>query len=239
MTAPAEGPTIVLIPGHLCDARLYAPQRPLLDAHGAVRVAETRLDESIEGMAARLLAEVPGRFAALGLSMGGMVATALLARAPERVLGAALLDTDPFPARPVETAWRAEQVARVRTEGLGPYIDAFTSRFFAHAPERSAALVAETRAMMRSTPVETFERQSRALDGRGDTRAAVAAYSGPLAVIWGGEDRVCPPRLHAEIAAAPTAAATEIPDCGHLATLEAPEAVNRALERWLARLPPS
>jgi len=61
----------VLVPPLLCSAGVYAP---LLDAvwrHGAVTVADTGKDESIAGMATRLLRDAPERFALLGTSMGG------------------------------------------------------------------------------------------------------------------------------------------------------------------------
>lgn len=63
----------VLIPGLLCSPRLYGPVLPAVWQHGGVTVADTRRDDTIAGMARRLLDGAPERFAVAGLSMGGYV----------------------------------------------------------------------------------------------------------------------------------------------------------------------
>ena len=55
----------------------------------------------------------------------------------------------------------------------------------------------------------------------------------------GAEDRVCPPRLHRKLAEAlADAVLTEIPGCGHIATLEAPETVTDRLRSLADRISP-
>ncbi len=66
---------LILVPGLLCDERVFAPQLPALAARTAVRVAQTRLDDRLGAMAERLLAEAPERFALAGLSMGAVSAS--------------------------------------------------------------------------------------------------------------------------------------------------------------------
>ena len=90
---------IIWIPGHLCGAWLYAPQFAVFGGGRETIMADTHSDDSLGDMAERLLAGAPERFVLAGLSMGGMVAMEVLARAPERVAGAVLLDTDPTRAR--------------------------------------------------------------------------------------------------------------------------------------------
>jgi pimeloyl-ACP methyl ester carboxylesterase len=65
----------------------------------------------------------------------------------------------------------------------------------------------------------------------------IEGYAGPVEVIVGAEDKICPPLLHGPIAAAlPGAVYTEIPACGHLATIEAPGPVNARIEAFLERV---
>lgn len=45
----------ILIPGLLCSPRLYEPVLPAVWQHGGVTVADTRRDDTIAGMARRLL----------------------------------------------------------------------------------------------------------------------------------------------------------------------------------------
>ncbi|MEL6281562.1 MAG: alpha/beta hydrolase [Pseudomonadota bacterium] len=239
MKAEAETrPVLYWIPGHLCDARLYVDQWAAFQSRAEQRLAETRADADLGAMAERLIAQAPPRFAIAGLSMGGMVAMEVLARAPDRVIGAALLDTDPTPARPKEIAWRAEMRSRVRDDGIGAFVDVFVSKFFTHSARTEDALAAQVRDMMIDAGESVFRTQSDALDARRDTRAAVARYAGPLAIICGAEDRVCPPKLHWPLGLGKNADLTVVPGCGHLATLEAPHAVNAALSNWLDALPP-
>lgn len=223
---------VVLVPGHLCDDWIYAPQRAVLAGHEVV-LADTTRDDTIGGMADRLLAAVPGPFVVGGLSMGGMVAMEVMARAPERVLGACLMDTDPTAARVREIEWRAGLL----DAGLEAYVETFVGRFYLHDVAAAARLGAETRALMLATPEPVARAQASALDTRREMVPLIAGFPRPVEIVVGAEDRVCPPILHAPLAEALLAARlTEIPGCGHIATLEKPKAVNARLAALLDRL---
>src|SRR5207302_9641406 len=102
---------VVLIPGLLDSARLYAEQIPALWRRGAVMVADHTRDDSMEGISRRILAGAPARFALVGLSMGAYVAFEILRQAPERVSRLALLDTTARPDTPAQGAARRAQLA--------------------------------------------------------------------------------------------------------------------------------
>ena len=74
----ASSVPILLVPGLLCSARLYAPQIPALWPFGPVTVADHRRDAGMAAIAARILQDAPPRFALAGLSMGGYIAFAML-----------------------------------------------------------------------------------------------------------------------------------------------------------------
>lgn len=238
------GVPLALLPGHLCDLTIYRPQIAALGLDPAL-VAETRLDDDLAAMARRFLAAAPPRVALIGLSMGGMLAMEILAQAPERIVGAALLNTDAAPAREKEIDWRAAQmsgVAEGREGGLEGAAGRFIQGFFRHSEAAHARLGPELRAMAATISPEVYFRQARALSGRRDRLAALAAYDaagrGPLLALTGAEDRLCPPLPHRRIKeAAPGADLVILAECGHLSTLEAPQAVNAALAAWRARLP--
>lgn len=223
---------VVWIPGHLCGPWLYAPQLAVLGGERPAVIADTTRDDDLGAMAERLLADAPERFVLAGLSMGGMVAMEVLARAPGRVAGAVLMDTDPSRARAKEIAWRAGLLE----QGLESYIETFVRQFFRHDVAAAERLGPLTRRTMGETPVEVARAQARALDARRDMIGLIAGHAGPVEVIVGAEDRVCPPRLHRALAEAlPGAALTEIAHCGHLASIEAPDAVNARIAALLAR----
>ena len=71
----------VLVPGLACSARLYEKLMPYVWEYGAATVADTRRDHSIGGIAERLLADAPPRFALAGISMGGYVALEVMRQA--------------------------------------------------------------------------------------------------------------------------------------------------------------
>src|SRR6478736_4764385 len=91
---------LVLVPGLSCNAALYAPQWPALADGRPILVADHSRDDTLSGIAQRLLAAAPARFALCGLSMGGYIAFEVLRQAPERVTRLALLGTTAKPATP-------------------------------------------------------------------------------------------------------------------------------------------
>lgn len=227
---------VVWVPGHLCGAWLYADQIEAFAAHEAV-VADVTRDDQLAAMAGRLLGTAPDRFVIAGLSMGGMVAMEAMAAAPDRIVGAVLMDTDPYAAREKEISFRRDQMAAARRHGLEAVARPFIERFFGHdraAGERHAEAIL---ARMRDVPLDVYDRQAEALNHRRDMLDRLQGFAGPVAVVVGVEDAICPPKLHHPLARAlPDAVLTEIPDTGHLSTIEAPEAVNRTIAGLLERV---
>ena len=89
---------IVLLPGLLCDHRLWAAQLPALEARGDVLVGDLTRAGSVGALAEQMLAAAPARFALAGLSMGGYGALRLAFTYPERYAGAASLSGADLPA---------------------------------------------------------------------------------------------------------------------------------------------
>jgi pimeloyl-ACP methyl ester carboxylesterase len=107
---------------------------------------------------------------------------------------------------------------------------------FVHAERRGDAdLERIVAAMGRETGPEVFVRQQRAIMGRRDSRPLLPALEVPALVLVGEGDLLTPPEQAREMAGLlRRATLVVVPDCGHLSTLEQPEAVNRALAAWLA-----
>jgi len=96
------------------------------------------------------------------------------------------------------------------------------------------ALTDMVRQMAVDIGAEALVRQHAAIMGRPDNRPLLASIRCPTLVIVGREDALTPPELAQEIAAGIPGARLEIiPGCGHLSTLEQPQAVNRAMRAWL------
>jgi pimeloyl-ACP methyl ester carboxylesterase len=91
------------------------------------------------------------------------------------------------------------------------------------------------RTMAAETGAEAFVRQTKAIMSRQDARPLLSAIRCPTLVLVGDGDELTPPELAKEIAGGISGAKlTVVPECGHLSTIEKPEAVNAALSEWLS-----
>jgi pimeloyl-ACP methyl ester carboxylesterase len=225
---------LVLMPGLTCTARLYEPQIAALWPFGPVMVADHRRDDDIAAIAARILTDAPPRFALAGLSMGGYIAFAMLRQAPERIAKLALLDTAARADTPEQTEGRKMQIAMAQSGRYGEIPGLAIPRYLNAKHQRDERLTAIVRQMIAETGPEAFVRQLQAIMSRPDSRPLLASIRCPTLVLVGDADVATPPELNKEIAdGIPGAKLVVIPDSGHLATIEQPEAVNAALVEWL------
>jgi pimeloyl-ACP methyl ester carboxylesterase len=227
--------TLVLVPGLTCTRDLFAPQIEALGGTRPIMVADHMQDNTLAGIARRLLAQAPERFALAGLSMGGYIALEVMRQAPGRVTRLALLDTSARPDTPDQRAWREGLIRRAQA---GRFADVQAELWprFVH-PDRldDRDLKATVLRMMTDTGPEVFVRQERAIMARPDSRPDLPQIEIPVLVLVGAQDLSTPPELAREMAEAiEWASLVVVPDCGHLSTLERPEAVTHALEAWLA-----
>jgi pimeloyl-ACP methyl ester carboxylesterase len=227
---------LVLLPGVLLRDDLWTEQKRLLAGRAEPIVYNDHSSHDDMGAIARaILAKAPRRFALAGLSMGGYVAMEIMAQAPERVIKLALLDTH---ARADGDTVRIMRQQRIDLSRRGRFVGLSRKLFkeWVH-PDRAEDETLRNRvaAMAQATGRDGFVNQYTALMNRPDRRADIAGYRLPTLVLCGREDAVTPLDLSQEMAALiPGAELAVIEHCGHLSTMEEPEAVAAALDRWLA-----
>lgn len=227
--------TLILLPGLLNDAALWAHQvRHLDDLAGRIVVPDICGHADIGEIADAVLAEAPGRFALAGLSMGGYVALEIMRRAPGRVGRLALLDTS---ARADSEEQRRRRTGLIQLADMG--------RFKGVTPRLLPMLVHPSRLddptvtgpifeMAARVGRDGFIRQQKAILSRADSRDLLAAIACPTLVVCGRQDQLTPLSLSEEMAAGvPGAALAIVEDCGHLPALEHPAATTALLRRWL------
>jgi pimeloyl-ACP methyl ester carboxylesterase len=239
-TVKAHPSELVLLPGMMCDERLWAPQLEEFQSDNAsVLVADLSRGASITQMAQQVLAVAPARFSLAGLSMGGIVAVEVWRLAPDRVKRLALLDTNLSPEDPARRGLRQAMHERVLAGELVQLMeDDLIPRYLGGDVTRHALVSRVALAMARDLGDKVFLRQSEALRERPDNRDVLGKVRCPAWVICGRDDQVCPVEYHQDIARRiPHAELRVIPACGHLATLDQPDPVNRVLAQWLA-VPP-
>lgn len=225
---------LVLLPGLLCDAALWHGQVAGLASVADSWVADLTHDDSLVAMARRVLQAAPPEFALAGLSMGGYCAFEVIRQAPERVRRLALLDTGARADTPEQTSRRRgliELAEKGEFKGVTPRL----LPLFVHRDRlNDKTLTDAVTAMAERVGRDAFLRQQKAIIGRVDSRASLANIKCPTLVLCGREDVLTPPALAEEIAAGIPGARLDLIDrCGHLSTMERPEAVTAELRQWL------
>ena len=187
----------------------------------------------MEAIAKRILANAPPRFALAGLSMGGFISFAILRLAPERVDRVAFLDTNARADVPERAAEREKFIAMAQAGKFAEVNAALTPRYL-HPDHRGEAFRRIVDQMAADVGVEGFIRQQRAIMSRPDSRPMLSGIKCPTLVLVGDADQATPPELSKEIAGGIAGAKLiVVKDCGHLSTIEQPDAVNSAMIDWL------
>jgi len=167
------------------------------------------------------------RFTVVGCSLGGVVAFELWRAAPERVAAMAIVGS--FALYPNAREAADGMKAAVRAAGSMPAFARARAAKLGLAPER----MAETIEQMACKDVESYLAATEAT-WTGDYRNTLPAISVPVLVTCGERDAVAPPELAREIAAAiPGARLAFVPNAGHVANADNPEAFNALLREFL------
>ncbi len=234
MAAANGRPTILLLPGLLCDASVWRAQIDALRPYAHVLVADFSQHDSLEAMARSALAMTEGPIIAIGHSMGARVAMEMAHLAPERIEKLALIDTGVDSRREGEEAKRQVLVDLAYAEGMGALAERWLPPMLHVDRVEDQALLAPLKEMvMRATP-EQHQRQIQALLDRPDLRPRLPDIACPTLIMVGRQDRWSPLAQHEEMAALiPRAELVVIEDSGHMTLLEQPEQVSHALLRWL------
>lgn len=231
---------LVLLPGLMCDAAVWAPLLPHLPAGCRPWVADYGLANSITAMARVVLLQAPAeQFALAGHSMGGRVALEVVRLAPHRVTRLALMDTGSQPRAAgepgaQEAAKRHALLAVARSQGVRAMAQVWVQGMVHPARLQDAALMEAVVAMFSHKSADVFAAQIEALLARPDASEVLRGLRIPTLLQCGAQDAWSPPAQHEAMRVlAPHAVLDVIADAGHMAPMERPEAVAASLSRWL------
>lgn len=225
-------PALQLLSGTLCDARLWSGCGDWRAAH-----ADLTRDNNIASMAARALGDYSGAHTLIGFSMGGIVALEIARQAPERVKGLILVDTNAGADLPERAAARPVQQHRVRNGELANIVaDELKPAYLAAQNRDNEPLRSLLFDMAMRLGDDVFIRQSEALRTRPDLGPVLDMFVGPVLLLCGREDVLCPPAWHQAMAArCRDAELSIVPGAGHLLPLEQPEHFKAIIDEWLSR----
>jgi len=220
---------ILLLPGMMCDSRLWEPQVDAIDL--PVFHADTTNSDNFAEMAAGILDRAPASFGVAGLSMGGILAFEIWRQAPERVTHMALLDTNPHAEVPERKTLRLRQIEQASSGRLRQLaIEELKPLYLAKAHRDDETLLGTILDMAMDLGPDVFRTQSLALRDRLDSVATLATIDCPTLVMCGDEDTLCPVEYHELMAQEiPNVRLAVIENCGHLSPLEQPDVVTAAL----------
>jgi pimeloyl-ACP methyl ester carboxylesterase len=227
---------LVLLPGMNCSAGLWTQVAWRLETRlDGLDITYGEMDgRSIDGCVSDLLDRLPGRFVLAGLSLGGIVAMALVRRAPERVTRLCLMSTNPYgPTSQQRSAWASQRqalaygrTARDIQRDLLPVL--------LYGPNRTPELDEQALRMADETGEQALDRQLRAQATRIDERPWLPKVRVPTLIVAAAEDALCPVSRHEQMhALIPSSRLVILDHVGHLSPMEAPERVAEALTDWL------
>ncbi|MFD3696242.1 alpha/beta fold hydrolase [Streptomyces sp. NPDC058646] len=249
---PRDGVPVILIHGHPFNRTMWSPQTAALVAAGYRVIAPDlrgygespvspgvlRLSGFADDLAALLDLLGIGQAVVGGVSMGGQIAMEMRLRHPGRVRALVLSDTSPVPESEEGRTFRHAVAERLLAEGMAPYADEVIDKMLApYNVTGMPEVAARVGAMMRATDPEGAAAALRGRAERPDYRPVLARATEPCLVLVGADD-VYTPVAEAEAlhALMPHSVLTVIEGAGHLPGVEQPEAFNRVLLDFLARL---
>ena len=231
-------PTLLFLPGTLCDERLWAAPYQALSTRWACINADYRFEESIAAMAQAALAKATGMVIPIGLSMGGMVALEIWRQAPERVAALALFDTDPGADTPSRLMKRNTQMLAATQGHFRAMVETqLAPSYFSGTLTASPAILRNVVEMACEQGVAAFAAQITALATRPDNWPLLQHINVPTLIACGADDQICPAPSHQKMASLIAGATFVLIDAaGHLPPMQRPAATTRALKTWLSMM---
>ncbi|MCC0026975.1 MAG: alpha/beta hydrolase [Zhengella sp.] len=229
-------PTLVLIPGLLCDYASWSTIPGRLAARLPVSMADITRQDSIPAMAQDILDRLSGDLLVAGHSLGGRVAFEMWRLAPERIGGLAVLDTGITTYKQGEEKIRARRVALAHEKGMRALADDWLPPFVHPARHVDLALMGSLAAMVERMTPEIHERQIKALLSRPDAGPVLPTITCPALVATGSHDKWSPPADHEAMAASMAdARLVTFEEAGHFTITEQPDSVASEMEGWIDR----
>lgn len=247
----AQAVPVVFLHAFPYHAGMWQPQRDALKGHARFIAFDAQgLGTRSKDGTAYMLENVVDDWLALldhlgiercvlaGLSMGGYVALRAVARAPERVRGLVLANTQAGADSDAAKLGRAEGLRVLRRVGAAAFVAAqIEKQLSPHTKATQPALAKQLTSLASGATEAGIAASLVAIATRSDHTASLRDIAVPTLVIAGADDVVTPPALLQVLAEhIPAATLHVLAGAGHLSNLEAEAEFTRLLLAFLARL---
>jgi pimeloyl-ACP methyl ester carboxylesterase len=247
-----RGYPLVLVHGFPLDHQMWQGQFPELSRDyrviapdlrgfgrspdGAEAITMGQYADDLAGMLDQRGVDRP--IALAGLSMGGYIAWEFWRRHPQRLSHLILCDTRSAADTPEAAEVRLQTAERVLAEGTGLLVESMLPKLFASGTRRQQPeVVRAVEQVIRSARPAGVAAALRGMAQRADATEWLGQIQVPTLFVCGQEDAITGVAEMAQMAdAVPRAELVVIPACGHLAPLEDPLHVNKAIRGFLDRL---
>jgi pimeloyl-ACP methyl ester carboxylesterase len=188
------------------------------------------LGDSIDEWADALLDRYPGDLTLVAASMGGYVAYAIAAKAPERIRGLLTEGSRGQADPPGARRRRDDNIEVVRTQGLDALWERLRPNAFSEQADED--VLARARAWTNEQDPDHVVRALAAMRDRRDTTDAIKALDPAPWIVLGELDQLARPGDFAGVL--DPEHLRVLPGCGHVPSLEQPQAFAPLLEEFLA-----
>ena len=225
---------LVMIPGMMCDERIFAPQIEELVSKRSVHVADISKHDNISDLAADVLSHAPPKFCLVGHSMGGIVAMEICAQDPKRIEKLVLMDTNPLAELEEVKLKREPQISDALSGKLINVIRDEMKPNYLASSENQDIILNICLEMALSLGPKVFINQSRALQTRADQQSNIQSINIPVLIMCGSEDKLCTVERHEMMHNMISNSELKIiNNAGHMPTLEQPSETTEVLKEWL------
>lgn len=225
-----------MVPGMMCDERIFSPQIEELSKNLEVTVADISSFPTVRELASDLLKKAPKSFSLLGHSMGGIVAMEIYSQEPNRIEKLILMDTNPKAELDEVKLKREPQIKDVREGKLLEVMrDEMKPNYLAESENKSSVLDVCMDMALALGP-DVFINQSRALQKRADQLNTIQSINIPVLIMCGSEDKLCTVERHEMMHNMISDSDLKIiNNAGHMPTLEQPRETTEVLKEWLMK----
>ena len=226
----------VFIPGLLNDERLWYKQVQNLSDILISHVADITSQDNISDLADSVLQKAPEQFILIGLSMGGYVALEIMRKAPQRVIGLALFDTNARADTPEGSSNRRVAIEQSKTD-FASVVDDFIPKILYPQHLDNIEIVNLIHEMADEVGKDKFYNQQTAIINRIDSRPFLKNIECQTLIACGADDKLTPVDMHEEMhQLIPHSTLKTIENCGHLSALEKPFEVSDLIRDFVNSL---
>ncbi len=227
-------PSVVLIPGMMCNEDIFSHQINVLEKVFNVIVIEFNEHRDIELGVKDLASNLPNKFHLLGHSMGGIVAMELVKQHSNRVLSLALLNTNPYEEKEEVKDRRNKTLKELDALDLITLMKSdYISRYFPDDCRDKNKLIQQCVDMASKLDKKVFYNQSVALRDRKDQTSILENVNCKTLIICGESDQLCPVSYHSDMNKMIKSSDLIVLDSvGHMPIIECPLILNNHLKNF-------